>query len=48
MKAIIIPGNGNSDITENWFQKIKNELQKLRLDVVAENMPDPMLARRKY
>jgi len=48
MKAIIIPGNGNTDITENWFQNVKNELQKLGLEVVAENMPDPALARKKY
>lgn len=48
MKAIIIPGNGNTDITENWFQNVKNELQKLGLDVIAENMPDPDLARKEY
>lgn len=48
MKAIIIPGNGNTDITENWFQYVKRELQKLGLEVLAENMPDPDLARREY
>jgi len=48
MKAIIIPGNGNTDITENWFQSVKKELQKLGLDVIAENMPDPDLARKEY
>ncbi len=48
MKAIIIPGNGNTDITENWFQNVKSELQKLGLDVIAENMPDPDLARKEY
>lgn len=48
MKAIIIPGNGNTDITENWFQNVKKGLEKLGLDVVAENMPDPDLARKKY
>ena len=48
MKAIIIPGNGNTDITANWFQNVKNELEKLGLDVIAENMPDPDLARKKY
>jgi len=48
MKAIIIPGNGNTDITENWFQNVKNGLQKLGLDVIAENMPDPGLARKEY
>ena len=48
MKAIIIPGNGNTDITENWFQYVKKELQELGLDVIAENMPDPDLARKEY
>ena len=44
----MIPGNGNSDITENWFPKVKSELQKLGLDVIAKNMPDPELARKQY
>jgi uncharacterized protein len=48
MKAIIIPGNGNTDITENWYQDVKDGLQKLGLDVIAENMPDPDLARKEY
>ncbi|MCB9823460.1 alpha/beta hydrolase [Candidatus Nomurabacteria bacterium] len=48
MKAIIIPGNGNTDITENWFQNVKSGLHKLGLDVIAENMPDPDLARKEY
>lgn len=48
MKVIIIPGDGNTDITENWFPSVKNELQKFGLDVIAENMPDPDLARKEY
>ncbi len=48
MKAIIIPGNGNSKITDIWYTSVKNELKKLNLDVIAENMPDPELARKKY
>jgi len=48
MKVIIIPGNGNTDITENWFPSVKNGLQKFGLDVIAENMPDPDLARKEY
>lgn len=48
MKAIVIPGNGNTDVTENWFQSVKKELEKLGIDVIAENMPDPDLARKKY
>lgn len=48
MKAIIIPGNGTTDITENWFPYVKNGLEELGLDVIAENMPDPDLARKEY
>ncbi len=48
MKAIIIPGNGNTDITENWFQYVKKEIEKLGIEVIAENMPDPDLARKEY
>ena len=48
MKTIILPGNGNTDITENWFPHVKSELQKLGLIVIAENMPDSDLARKEY
>ncbi len=48
MMAIIIPGNGNTDISENWFPYVKKELEKLGIKTVAKNMPDSYLARRKY
>lgn len=48
MKAIILPGNGITYITDNWFQNVKKGLEKLGLDVIAENMPDPDLARKEY
>lgn len=48
MKAMIIPGNGNTDISENWFPYVKTELEKLGIEVIAENMPDPDLARKEY
>ena len=48
MKAMIIPGNNNSLITDNWFQSVKKELKAMGLEVIAENMPDPDLARMKY
>ena len=38
MKAIIIPGNDYTLITSNWYQYVKNELEKLGLEVIAENM----------
>jgi|TARA_Y100000310_G_scaffold345846_1_gene471190 hypothetical protein len=46
MKAMIIPGNNNSLITENWYQYVRIELEKLGLEVIAENMPDPIIARK--
>ncbi len=48
MKAIIVPGNENTDIHENWYQSVKEGLEKLGLDVIAENMPDPYFARERY
>ncbi|MCH7568107.1 MAG: alpha/beta hydrolase [Nanoarchaeota archaeon] len=48
MKAMIIPGNGNTDISENWFPYVKEELEKIGINVIAENMPDPDLARKEY
>ena len=47
MKAVIIPGNGNTPITSNWYQHVKRGLEKLGLEVIAENMPDPKLARKE-
>ncbi len=48
MKAMIIPGNGNTDISENWFPYLKKELEKLGIKVIAKNMPDSDLARKQY
>lgn len=48
MKAMIIPGNGGSLITDNWFSDVKDGLEHLGLNVVAENMPDPELARKEF
>ena len=46
MKAVIIPGNDNTQITSNWYQYVKSELEKLGLEVIAENMPDSKVARK--
>jgi predicted alpha/beta hydrolase family esterase len=48
MKAMIIPGNGNADISEIWCPYVRDHLLKLKLEVIAENMPDPELARKEY
>lgn len=48
MKVMIIPGNGNTDISENWFPYVKKRLEELGIDAIAKNMPDPDLARRQF
>ncbi|MCA9371345.1 alpha/beta hydrolase [Candidatus Woesebacteria bacterium] len=48
MKAIIIPGNGNTPISDNWFPYVKRRLLARGLEVIAEDMPDPELARKSY
>ncbi len=45
---MIIPGNGNTDISENWFPYVKKELEEVGIKVIAENMPDPDFARKRY
>jgi predicted alpha/beta hydrolase family esterase len=47
MKVMIIPGNDNTLITSNWYPYVKDELEKLGLEVIAENMPDPKFARKE-
>ena len=47
MKVMIIPGNGNSDISGEWFPYLRKELENLGIKVIAKNMPDPDLARKK-
>lgn len=48
MNAMIIPGNGNTDISENWFPYVKERLTELGIKVIAKNMPDPTLARKEF
>jgi uncharacterized protein len=48
MRAIILPGNGNCDISSQWYLSVKEELENFGLEVVAENMPDANLARKEY
>ena len=47
MRGMIIPGNDDTQITSNWYQYVKDKLEKLGLEVTAENMPDPKLARKE-
>jgi len=48
MRVIILPGNGNCDIASQWYLNVKKELENLDIEVVAENMPDPDLARKEF
>jgi hypothetical protein len=45
-KIILLPGNGEASPTrDHWFPWLIQELQKLNLEVVARDMPDPEIAR---
>ena len=48
MRAIILPGNNNCDVTTQWYLHVKKELEKIGIEVVVENMPDADIARKEY
>jgi uncharacterized protein len=48
MIAMIIPGNGGADVSEIWIPYVKQELENVGFTVIAKNMPDAELARKKY
>ncbi len=44
-KIIIIPGNGDSHIeTDNWYAWVRDELRGRGYEVIAQDMPDPVMA----
>jgi predicted alpha/beta hydrolase family esterase len=46
-KIIILPGNGGTDINKHhWYAWLRNELVDRGFNVIAENMPDPDIARK--
>ena len=47
MKIILVPGNHNSRVDQIWFPYLINKLKEKNLQVIAKNMPDPMVARKK-
>jgi predicted alpha/beta hydrolase family esterase len=47
-KVIFLPGNGGATTHDNWFPYLQVELTKLGVQVLAEEFPDPQLARREY
>ena len=44
-KILILPGNGNTDIVnDNWYDWLRHSLKMRGFEVIAENMPDPVIA----
>jgi len=48
MQIMIVPGNGNADMSEIWFPSVTRELRAREFDVIAKNMPDPDVARKQF
>ena len=48
MRVIFIPGNGGESPKDNWFPYLKEELEKLKIEVIASEFPDNQLARESY
>lgn len=46
-KVIFIPGNDGGTTQHNWFPYLKEELEKLGLEVIAAIFPDPIVASEK-
>lgn len=47
-KIILIHGNGGSTASDHWLPYIKDEMNKVGIEVVAKDFPDSMLARSSY
>jgi predicted alpha/beta hydrolase family esterase len=47
-RIVLLHGNGNSHGTDNWFPYVKSALEKLGIECVTPNLPDNVLARKKY
>lgn len=48
MRAMIVPGNQNATLSQEWYPWVKRELEKLGITTIAKNMPDAELARKQY
>lgn len=48
IKAIIIPGNGNDKPEYIWHPYVKSELEKLGVETINVEFPDPDIARKEY
>ncbi len=45
IKVIFIPGNGGASVKSGWFPDVKKRLQKIKIEVIDEDFPDPIIAR---
>lgn len=45
---MIIPGNQNASLSQEWYPWVKTELEKLGIKTIAKNMPNADLARRQF
>ena len=48
IKVVFIPGNGGGSPKDSWFPYLKEHLEKLDVQVIAEEYPDNVLARESY
>lgn len=48
MKIVFVPGNGGSTTQDNWFPKVKSQLEYHGFEVIAAVFPDADLARESY
>ena len=47
-RVVILHGNGNSHSTDNWYPYIKSALEDKGIKCVTPDLPDNILARKKY
>lgn len=46
MKVVIVPGNGDGDVTKScWYFWVKRKLGEDSIECILQNMPDPVVAR---
>jgi predicted alpha/beta hydrolase family esterase len=49
MKVILLPGNGSCSVERHhWYKWLRDSLFSHDFEVIAEDMPDPHLARRSF
>jgi len=48
IKAIIVPGNGGDKPGDKWFPYVKEKLEKLGIETINTEFPDPVIARKEY